>query len=389
MNLEGRVTIDVRRTADAPDVRVAFSQPGRIDHLLRGKTPQAAMEIVPAVFSLCAMAQTQAARNALDAATGLTRSAAVLAARQCMTEMESLRENALRIAIDWPRFLGEAVDARHLKPLMRLVPDLRTALPETSLSPSSETSAHPHNQGSRDVIDRAEMLLQDLVFAEPLNVWRDRCDSAAVASWQVASRTSAARLLARISDAGWEDAGATPVIPLQPLDENAVRSWMKDKEADGAQLPPGTPAEAPETTLVARHLDDQRLAGDGSHATRGYGLRGRLMARLVELSMLPDRMRQLIDGCVPPARGRTLGANVGLAEVSAARGLLVHVAVLESGRIENYRILPPTRWNFAANGVAARMLRRIASARDGDMHLLAEMTVNAIDPCVGHTVRVH
>lgn len=383
MSLEGRVTVDIVRGA-VPAVTVAFTQPGDIDRVLKGKTPAEALQIVPAVFSLCGMAQVQAAQNALDAATGVERGREFLAARQCLTEMESLRENALRIALDWPGFVEEPVDARHAKSLMRLVPELRAAMSDV-LAEGAAVSARAFDRNrALAIIDSAEAILEALVFGEPIAAWRERRDASEVRAWATAETTVAARLLARISAAGWDAAGAVPVLALKAFDDEAVRRWLEETGSGCSDNVPGKAGDVPETTLIARHAEDSRLA-----LCAAVGLWTRLTARLVELSLLPERMRAIIHNARPAERGRSLGSGVGLGEVIAARGLLAHVAVVERGRIADYRIVPPTRWNFAGNGVAARVVRQIATEHADDTPFLAELAVNAIDPCVGHSVRVN
>ena len=383
MNFEGRVSIEVVRGCSGGAVTIAFTQPGRIDRVLRGKTSAQAMELVPTLFSLCAMAQTQAAQCAIDAASSEEAgSNADLACRQCLTEMETLRENALRVACDWPRFLGEAVDKRPLKPLMRLVPELNAALAGGAALRIDRAQAY-------EIIGAAEAILQDFIFAESHAVWDQRRSADAVKEWAGAARTPAARLLARTAQAGWEMAGLSPVIPLQPLATEDVCNWLNETGAGLDKLPAPQRSAIPETTLLARHVCDSRLANPGATMYPECGLWDRLVARLIELSALPGRMRDLIDDRAKPDAGRTVGAGIGMSEVLAARGKLSHVAKIEHGRIIDYRILPPTRWNFDANGIAARALHHVTNFHAEDAELLSELVVNAIDPCVGHTVRIN
>ena len=387
MSLEGRVSIEVYRHStdrtDGPSVHVTFTQPGRIDRLLRGKTPAQAMQIVPSIFSLCAMAQSHAAQGALDAAIGTDVLASpVLTARQCLTEMECLRENALRIAMDWPRFIDEPVDTRPLKRLMRLLPALSAALPEMS-------AAQIIRDRALDAIAEAESLLQEFIFAEPLAVWQERDNTDAVRQWAATAPTCAARMLARVAKAGWQDAGTSPVIPLQPLDAKSMLDWLLATDKASSSLPFLTHSHTPETTLLARHVNDHRLAAPHTQINPERGLWDRLVGRLIELSALPGRIRRLIDGETCPNGARMLAPGTGLAEVNAARGVLAHVASVHEGCIIDYRILPPTRWNFDANGIAARALRHVAEVYTKDQPLLSELVVNAIDPCVGHTLRIN
>ena len=86
-------------TGRAPRIRLHAPPPAPIDRLLRGRTPEAALGLIPLVFNLCAGAQEGAARAAL----GLPRDPELgrrLAA-------EALREHAMRCLKDWPEALGQ------------------------------------------------------------------------------------------------------------------------------------------------------------------------------------------------------------------------------------------------------------------------------------------
>lgn len=390
MNLEGQVIIEIALDRHRPDVRVALSQPDLINRLMRGKTPSDALEIIPSIFSLCGMAQLQAAQNALNAASDSNQPCIEqLATRQCLTDMESLRENALRVAMDWPRFLGEPIDRTHLRPLMRLLHDLQDVMCGPNVIQNVVDKSRHATQDALDVIARAESILENIIFAEPLDKWRQRHAPDLVSEWAAQSKTTAGRLLTHICISGWRDAGATRIIPLQPLSLEDVHDLLRKpaSEPTPASLPQFT--EAPETTLLARHVDDQRLSRPDAQMHRIAGLWQRLTARLIELAILPQRMRELIKGHTQPTRGRTAAPGIGLGEVSAARGQLAHLITLKQGRIADYRILPPTRWNFAHNGVATRALGQIVKVYSRDIEPLCEMTINAIDPCVSHKVRIH
>ena len=388
MSVEGRVSIDVRR-GNIPAVCVSLTQPGDVARVLRGKTSAEARSIIPVLFSVCGNAQAHAARLALDAAQGRAPAAAELAAMQCLTEMESLRENALRIALDWTRQLGERVDQHGLKPLMRLVPGLESVM-QSGGAPRDKGSGPSYVQDrALRVIEAAEELLSAIVFGEPLAQWRERPDADAVRAWAEAGQTPAARLLHRIDAQGHADAGAIVLRRLAPPDDDVMRAWLGDGPDAAVLLPMAGKDPVPETTLLSRHADDRRLARAVGARLSHSGLWARLTARLIELSQLPGRMRGLIEGRITPIRGRMIGNAIGVSEIMAARGMLMHVAAVRDGRITRYRVLSPTRWNFDAHGAAARAIESIAAEHGEDAQALAELMVTAIDPCVAHAVRIH
>ncbi len=74
---------------------------------------------------------------------------------------------------------------------------------------------------------------------------------------------------------------------------------------------------------------------------------------------------------------------MGLSQIPAARGLLVHRVRLAEGRVKDYRILAPTEWNFHPEGVVAAGLDAMAARSDGpELEPLARLFIAAVDPCV-------
>lgn len=389
MSVEGRVSIDVTR-GDHASVRVSYTQPADITRVLQGKTRAEVLAIVPVVFSLCSRAQSHAARLALDTAEGRTCAPGQLAALQCLTEMESLRENTLRIALDWSSWLGERADPAGLKALMRLIPDLDSIFMANTPAHSEAVALDNARDGAHSLITRAEDLLAATVFGERPAHWQARRDLDGIRAWAADGRTTAARLLHRIHSQGRARAGAITLLPLATLDGSAVQAWLSGDPGRAALLPSSGNQQVPETTLLSRHAGDHRLGGD--HLVGGRadtGLWARMAARLIELAELPGRMRDLIDGRLQPIAGRTLGEGCAMSEVMAARGLLMHAATFERGRVSRYRVLAPTRWNFDAQGAAARAVASIVSQYEDDAQTLSELMVNAIDPCVAYSVRIH
>ena len=77
-----------------------------------------------------------------------------------------------------------------------------------------------------------------------------------------------------------------------------------------------------------------------------------------------------------------------MAQVQAARGLLVHRVAIRAGRVADYRILAPTEWNFHPQGAAALGLATLPDADDETLHRLGGLFVTALDPCVAYDLRI-
>jgi hypothetical protein len=89
-----------------------------------------------------------------------------------------------------------------------------------------------------------------------------------------------------------------------------------------------------------------------------------------------------------PHTAATLSTGTGLAQVQAARGLLVHRLTLEQGRLADYRILAPTEWNFHPQGAAALGLATLPAADDPTLRRLAGLFITALDPCVAYDISI-
>ncbi len=81
--------------------------------------------------------------------------------------------------------------------------------------------------------------------------------------------------------------------------------------------------------------------------------------------------------------------GVGVAQIEAARGRLIHAVEMEAGKVARYRILAPTEWNFHPSGAVAQGLARIAASEKREACAsLAKLLAISADPCVGAEVRV-
>lgn len=124
------------------------------------------------------------------------------------------------------------------------------------------------------------------------------------------------------------------------------------------------------------------------------GVLSRLTARIVEVVSLMQSLRRdsekLIRGevdAVDQSVSQSIGEGIG--QVEAARGRLLHWVRLENERIEDYRILAPTEWDFHPDGVAAAGLKSLVSDDETMLRLQARCWLDAIDPCVAYEVRLH
>jgi coenzyme F420-reducing hydrogenase alpha subunit len=103
------------------------------------------------------------------------------------------------------------------------------------------------------------------------------------------------------------------------------------------------------------------------------------------LSVLADLAQ---GAAVPPPAVLSDGPGRGLSAVDTARGLLVHRATLDGGRVADWRIVAPTEWTFHPDGALARVPLGWPAGNRTALLRRARLLVTAMDPCVAHDVAI-
>ncbi|HYQ72358.1 MAG TPA: nickel-dependent hydrogenase large subunit [Gammaproteobacteria bacterium] len=391
MNIEGKLQIDLYPVAGQENrVHIQSSRPLQAARVFEGKPPEEVLQQLPLLFSVCGIAQAAAAAKALRQALDIATAVPVDAARGVLILMETAREHLWRILADWPAFLEEPVDARAAAPLQALLPVIRKALFVDGNAFSLQAELRVDEGTLRAQIDQLDGMLARLVFGEPAQVWLQLADLDDLADWSRRNESVAARLTRTVCARGWQGSGAADCGILPELPD----VWLnRQLEASGAERFIAAPQweDRPcETTPLARHCDAALV--ESLCREYGNGLLTRLAARLVELAQIPARMRELdlqTGADRPEARNPAHPAGVGIGQVEAARGRLVHRVVLDGGVVQRYQILAPTEWNFHPAGVVSRGLALLPDSDADTLQRQAAMLINTVDPCVGYDLQVH
>lgn len=142
----GRVRLSLQIEDDrVATVAVACERPA-VAGLLRGKSAEQAVALVPLIYSLCGKAQGVAARVALSAARGN----AVEPYVDAEVWAEAAREHAWKIFVDWPRQLGMVADEAFFVCLVRATAGGRDEL-------AGQLAAHPLPAGLREAAGSGEI----------------------------------------------------------------------------------------------------------------------------------------------------------------------------------------------------------------------------------------
>lgn len=361
--LEGRLeiilTLGERGVASA---RIHSTRPQVAQTLMAGRTTEQVARLAGIVFSLCGKAQSLAAQTACAAARNETASADAHVA----VWAELAREHTWRLLINWPQLAGLAPDPASLLLLRQ----------------AGERDA----EALATVLDR---LLVGRLLGEPAGDWLAR-DASGLADWIAAGATPVARLFAGLPTdlVDGRDLGVTR-LPLLPPLESLGPTGLAELARQALDLPAfcaqprwgAAPGSSAETGAIGRSQSEPWIRE--WQAQRGRGSGARMLARLLELARLPQRLRQ---GAPAPVAAVTLAPGVGAAGVETSRGLLLHAVQLTGDRVGQYRILAPTEWNFHPDGPLAQALQALSAGPE--LEARARLVAQALDPCVNYGLEV-
>jgi hypothetical protein len=418
MSPEGSLTITLEPRPEAGQrVSIRSSRQVNACRLFVGRRPAELAEMVPLIYRVCGTAQSAAVTLACEQATGILADPDIVTGRDLLVWLESAREHWWRIAIDWPRLVDGEMAGRGVPT------GPAAALPEVNqvfaiLRSAMFGDLPPFSPDTRLQLDRARLLrtgehfnrlLEHHLFAMSPDRWLRIEPSHLLDRWLPFGGSSTALLLQRVVDAGLAGKGrnAVDTMPLPLLDEARLHQLLGGEESEEFAARPlwdGVPCESSPLTRQRHHP----LLMHVCHRF-GEGLLARMVARLVELALIARQIeywfdefgRQLPRHALPMAQllpettasGIRPGVPlVGIAQVEAARGRLIHrVELVEEDdglRVGRYSLVAPTEWNFHPDGILARMLATLDVKDPLQLERQAALLINAVDPCVGYRLEL-
>lgn len=332
--------------------------------LAAGRSLDSVVVLIRRLFSLCAAAQSAAAASAMEAARGETIDAAAMRARTGAVLAERVVE-LLRGTVT--ALAGTAIAA--FAPDMRRIAAAARALDDRAAD--AETA--------RAAIDEIERALTALGLGP-----HDLTDKKAFDRW-IGSGLPFAALLRPIAESAETDFGAIVLDPLSSGADLAIGGRLLGEGA-GFAARPSLDRRVPETGALVRNIDHPLVAALAQ--SHGAGLLVRLVARAVEASATPARLRATLFAGEEAAeadvmRCYAMGSGRGLAAVECARGRLHHLAeVADDRKVGRLEILAPTEWNFHPLGPLARALSGAVVGTDRAARTRIDRLIAAFDPCV-------
>jgi uptake hydrogenase large subunit len=342
---------------------------------------------LPLVYSICATAQAAAAVQAGERALGVEPEPAHQLARAVLVDAETAREHLFRLLTAWPEWLGETPAREALAMLGRQrMAWTRALYPDADAFACGGGRLDPDRAQAEALVGALRDLLGRVVGADGA-VWPALVDAAGLLDWVGRDESLAQRMLGHLVAQGHDRLGRSGVGLLPALPDAELAALLAAPAADGFVARPSWQGESGETGALQREAESPLVAD--LLQQRGNDLLTRLVARLAELHRVIDRLEAGLGTLAPAQPGGMPSAREGegLAQVDAARGVLVHWLRLEGGSVAGHRILAPTEWNFHPQGALAQGLAGLPAGPD--LAGLARLLVDAVDPCVACHVEVN
>lgn len=351
---------------------------------LTGKTPAQVLAAVPLLFALCGSGQAYAAYLACREALGYEADLAADQARELLVTTEALREHAWRILLDWPKLSGDIADQAVLAKLLKLDQQLNLQLFEKGRA--FELDSRPYSNPSPGLVRKllAELtgLIDTGIFGGQLAAFYRLDSEPGLKHWLVHDTSKPGLLLKRLYQFGWQACGQSRIRPLPDLGNAELEQVLKNTDLQVFCRLPHWHGVSFETTPYGRQCRHPLIQALREHYHNG--LLVRLVATLLEVAQLSET---LLNPGLPLALASGQ-AGVGISQVQAARGLLIHRVVFSEGLAQNYTIIAPTEWNFHPHGVVAESLMNLCAHSPAELKAQADLLIHVIDPCINYQLRL-
>lgn len=390
MTFAGAIHIDLHHQAGkACAVRISSSRPQALSRALLGKTPKQLLDIIPLLFTLCCNAQAYTALLACRSALGLKAEPIADHARYGLVQLETLREQAWRILLDWPGFIGLMPDKKALAALLKFDALFKRRLFRHGEAFKLDSHLDADRGQLRGLIDELETLIDISIFNGRLADFRQLTTEAQLHGWLAQNHGLPAKLLGHIHGNGWGAVGQNPIACLPDRDAEIWLQHIRQYDWAAFSRFPHWQGHCLEATLLNRQRSHPLMAE--LQGRYGNGLMVRLVGRLLEVAGLLSSLRRLLltTGGEEPWPAQSAACDgMALSQIQAARGLLIHCLVLRQERVYDYGIIAPTEWNFHPEGTVAQGLRQLDADNGDTLRLQAELLINAVDPCVRYTLNL-
>lgn len=383
-------------------VDIESSRPIHAFELLKGKSVQQALNTVPLLYGVCAMAQTTAAAMAILASSSSSKPSEFDfdCSRHCiLVQTENLREHSIRLLRDiQPIVQKGSVDAGHFRILGAVLNKIKLNLFPLNDAFTNQHSAEPlaHNNSLKQTIDDFIKVVDTAIFAGEMQAFQHCATHAELEKWQRSYPSLASELLNTVStlDALHHNEvrlSACSIDHFGQLHFTVCKEMLNGNGVSYAQQPVLN-NKCLHTGSFARQSEHPLLRDNTQSAAIGH-LKQQWLARLLDITELAQQLAKSSRLNAEQSTWRKWlqhkhCGDIGISAVETARGLLMHAARVLDGNIIEYCVVAPTEWNFHPEGIVPQTLSNTSVLPRAEREQYARWFINALDPCIHFQLEV-
>lgn len=384
MSITGELNITLN-TSDTHNTgcQISSSRPLLASRIFTGKTITETLTIVPLLFSICSKAQTVTAIRAIESAKKTPVTVKIESIREALITLENLREQTLRVTMDWPVFLDVTPSSDLLSHIAQGISEIMKQfdLNQTLTYPAPINKVNSVTKEQCFHWEAFSKILSNNIFGNSPAAWL----VSDLDEWASQGQTQSASFIYWLSKQTWKNAGESQITHLPNIDDDALLNVLISEQYQFTSEPEWNKQCHELSWFSRKQLDKEKQLSDDK-AIKGNGIFSRMVARLVEIA---DLMITLDEFFI---RNKTLAppksTAKGLAHSHAARGQLSHYVNVEGDTINKLLILAPTEWNFHPKGITHDSLSNLHAENETELRQQADLLIHAIDPCVGYQLQI-
>ena len=366
--------------------QIESTRPLQASKLFTGKSIAQTLTTLPLLFNICSKAQTVTALRAIESATQSPLSKQTESTREALITLENLREQTLRVVMDWPSAINEQAENQLLSHVSLGINQLMQSLePSNTLTYKSKASTPINNKTHNKTLWQSfSKTLSQSIFGSSAQYWlenisqNEQLAQGELESWADKQQTQTARFIHWLNQKEWKHAGKSTIEHIPSINDNdLLNELIKQDQTFTSQ--PSWNSQCYELSWYSRKQFAENKKNNN-------GIYNRMTARLKEIADLIIRLDSFfID---ESDLDTTTSVVTGIAHSEAARGRLTHYVEVENNKINKLVILAPTEWNFHPSGVAVNSLNNLDASSTTELRQQAELLIHAIDPCVGYQLQI-
>jgi Ni,Fe-hydrogenase I large subunit len=373
MSVEGQIKVVFNPLSMDRHIEIQSSRPTEITQIFRGKTAEEVLTMVPRIYGICSTAQCVASVNAFRSALNIDIPTTTNSAEQLLVAVETIREHYWRISIDWPRYLLSPVAPAPSPRASTWLQHVKTAL-FGDISPANlSTEIQSNLTAFDDIKSEINTILKKEVFGIDIKEWLKISSHGDLETWATEQTTVAAQIIKQHLHFKSE---CFSLYPLPKLENHWLKEELLSDNGVTFAAQPQINGHCAETTPLTRQVDHPLI--QDVIKRNGTCLLSRLTARLLELATLANQLNQFVLPQID--KDKIQWDSTGISQIEAARGRLIHCVALKNDRVNDYRIVAPTEWNFHPDGILKHLLESTSHISEQFVRLL----INSIDPCVAY-----